>query len=217
VTSGFGWKWLSIEGSAFHGAEPDEDRFDIEGGAIDSVAGRVKLWLPGGWSAQASHAFLHEPEALEEGNTRRTTASLHYGAEGDRPFAATLLWGRNDEDHGGVSDSWLLEGAWQLTRSDHVYGRVEWVEKERSLLQFKGEPVEEVLVPEIAEIGAVTAGYLRDFLVARALRVGAGADLTLYRFPSALEGAYGDSPVSWHVFLRLRWGEPHVHTAEHGH
>jgi hypothetical protein len=127
VTAGIGWGSVALEGSAFHGAEPDEDRTDIEGGAIDSAAGRVKLFLPGSWSAQASHAYLHEPEALEEGSTHRTTASLHYGAEGDRPFAATLLWGRNAEEH-GTTDSWLLEGAWQMTPVDHAYGRLEWVE-----------------------------------------------------------------------------------------
>jgi hypothetical protein len=209
VTAGFGWNAVSIEGSAFHGAEPDEDRWDIEGGKIDSAAGRVKLRLADGWSAQISHAFLHEPEATEPGDLHRTTASVHYGAEGDRPFAATLLWGRNDEAH-GVSDSLLLEATWQLTRSDHVYGRAEWVEKDRRLLQFKGAEVTPAIqLPETAEIGALTLGYLRDFLIARALRVGAGADLTVYSFPSGLKPVYGDSPISAHVFLRVRWGEPH--------
>jgi hypothetical protein len=209
VTAGFGWNAVSIEGSAFHGAEPDEDRWDIEGGSIDSAAGRLKVRLPNGWSAQVSHAFLHEPEAVEPGDLRRTTASIHYGAEGDRPFAATLLWSRNDEAH-GVSDSFLLEAAWQPTRSDHVYGRAEWVEKDRRLLQFKGADVSPAIeVPEIAEIGALTFGYLRDFVIARALRLGAGGDVTAYSFPSALEPVYGDTPISVHVFLRVRWGEPH--------
>jgi hypothetical protein len=209
VTAGFGWSVVSIEGSAFHGTEPDEDRWDIEGGSIDSAAGRLKVRLPDGWSAQVSHAFLHEPEAVEPGDLRRTTASIHYGAEGDRPFAATLLWGRNDEEH-GVSDSFLLEAAWQPTRSDHVYGRAEWVEKDRRLLQFKGADVSPAIeVPEIAEIGALTFGYFRDLVIARTLRLGAGGDVTAYSFPSALEPVYGDTPISVHVFLRVRWGEPH--------
>jgi hypothetical protein len=208
VTAGFGWNTVSVEGSAFHGAEPDEDRWDIEGGSIDSAAGRVKLRLANGWSAQVSHAFLHEPEATQPGDLHRTTASVHYGAEGDRPFAATLLWGRDDEAH-GVSDSVLLEAAYQVTRADHVYGRAEWVEKDRRLLQFKGADVSPAIdVPEIARIGALTLGYLRDFVLERALRVGAGADLTAYSFPSGLKPAYGD-PISAHVFLRVRWGQPH--------
>ena len=217
VTAGIGWGSVAVEGSAFHGAEPDEDRTDIEGGRIDSAAGRVKIAFGNGLSGQLSHAFLNEPEALEPGDTRRTTASIHYGAEGDRPLGATLLWGRNDEEH-GISDSLLLEAAWQATAADHMYGRAEWVEKDRRLLQFKAAEVTPAIdLPEIAEIGALTLGYLRDFVLARAIRVGAGADLTVYQFPSELEPVYGDSPVSWHVFLRVRWGEPHVRTAEHGH
>lgn len=209
VTAGFGWKAISIEGSAFHGAEPDEDRWDIEGGSIDSASGRVKVHLTNGWSGQLSYAFRHEPEALEAGDQRRTTASFHYGADGDRPFAATLLWGRNDETH-GVSDSVLLEAAWQATRVDHVYGRAEWVEKDRHLLQFKGAQVSPATdLPGIARIGALTLGYLRDFVLTPAFRVGAGADLTAYTFPSGLRAVYGDSPISAHVFLRVRWGKAH--------
>jgi len=209
ATAGFGWKAMSVEGSAFHGAEPDEDRRDIEGGSIDSAAGRVKLRLANGWSAQLSHAFLHEPEAAVPGDLHRTTASVHYGAEGDRPFAATLLWGRNDEAH-GVSDSLLFEAAYQLTRADHLYGRAEWVEKDRHLLEFKGAEVTPAIdLPEVARIGALTLGYLRDFVLARTLRVGAGADLTAYSFPSGLKPVYGDSPISTRVFLRVRWGQPH--------
>src|SRR6476661_6518123 len=114
ATLGAGWRSVSLEASVLHGAEPDEDRLDIEGGRIDSAAGRLKVSLPGGWSAQVSHAFLHDPEAVQAGNLHRTTASLHYGAEGDRAFAATLLWGHNSETH-GESDAFLLEAAWQIT------------------------------------------------------------------------------------------------------
>lgn len=219
VTAGFGWKGVALEGSAFHGREPDEDRWDIEGGRIDSAAGRLKLEFPSGWSAQASYAFLKEPEALEEGSSHRATASVHYGALGDRPFAATFLWGRNAEEH-GVSDSLLAEAAWQMTRADHLYGRVEWVEKDRHLLEFKGAEVHPAVeVPEIAEIGALTVGYLRELLLQPALRVGVGADLTAYAFPSGLEPVYGDFPVSWHAFLRIRWGRAHGadHSGHGGH
>jgi hypothetical protein len=218
ATAGAGWKAVSVEGSVFHGAEPDEDRWDIEGGRIDSAAGRVRITIPGGWSAQLSHAYVHEPEEAEPGNLHRTTASIHYGAEGDRPFAATLLWGRNDEAH-GVSESVLLEGAYQVGRKDQVYGRVEWVEKDRHLLLFKGaEVTPAVAVPDIARIGALTLGYLKDLVVARGLRIGVGADLTGYTFPSPLEAVYGRGPLAAHVFLRIRWGQAHgSDSGQHGH
>lgn len=209
MTAGFGWRWLSVEGSAFHGGEPDEDRWDIEGGAIDSASGRVRLTFPGGWSAQASHGYLHEPEQLFPGNLRRTTLSLNYGAEGGRSLAGMFLWGRNDEEH-GVTDSYLLEGAWQATRADHVFGRLEYVEKDPVLLETKEHPHEEEPGAQpVVGVGALTLGYLRDFLISDRFRAGLGGDLTVYGYPRRLERAYGDFPVSAHVFLRLRWGSPH--------
>jgi hypothetical protein len=217
ATLGWGWRWLSLEASAFHGEEPDEERWNIDGGSPDSASGRLTLRFPGGWSGQVSHGYLHDPEGLEEGDTRRTTASVQYGAAGDGPFAATLLWGRNDEDH-GVSDAWLLEAAYQATPADHVYARAELVEKDYHLLVFKGaEVVPAIALPDVAEIGALTVGYLRDFGRRPDLRIGLGADLTAYSFPSDLEDVYGDFPVSFHVFLRLRWGQAHGSGASGAH
>ena len=214
-TVGAGWHWLTVEASAFHGAEPDEDRWDIDPGAPDSVSARVKVSLPSGWSGQVSHGFLKHPEALVPGNLRRTTASLHYGERGDRPLAASLVWGHNREEHGSA-DSFLLEGAWQLTAADHVYARAEHVDKDLNLLEDKGldqhpEAEEEATVA----VRALTLGYLRDLVVLRdvkildQLHVGLGADLTLYGVPSKVKAVYGNSPVSVHAFLRARWGRPH--------
>lgn len=217
ATLGWGWRSLSLEASVFHGEEPDEERWNIDGGRPDSASGRLTLRFPNGWSGQVSHGYLHEPEALEEGDTRRTTASVHYGASGDGPFAATLLWGRNDEDH-GVSDAWLLEAAYQATAVDHLYARAELVEKDYHLLYFKGaEVTPAIALPDIAEVGALTAGYLRDLWLQPEMRLGIGADLTAYQFPSRLEAVYGDFPLSFHVYFRLRWGQAHVPGPSQGH
>jgi hypothetical protein len=209
ITAGWGWKAVSIEGSAFHGAEPDEHRWGIESGEIDSASGRIWLRSRDGWSGQVSYGFLKNPEALEPGDLRRITASVSYGAAGEGPFAATLLWGRNDEEH-GVSSAWLLEGAWQATALDQVYARAEYVEKDYALLAFKGHPHVPVPgLPEHANIFAFTAGYLRDFELVPDLATGLGADVTVYSFPASLKPVYGDFPVSGHFFMRLRWGTSH--------
>jgi hypothetical protein len=209
ITAGFGWKALSIEGSVFHGAEPDEERWGIESGKLDSASGRIWLRFQSGWSGQVSYGFLKNPEELLPGDLRRLTASVSYGAAGDRPFAATLLWGRNAEDH-GVTNAVLLEAAWNVTACDQIYGRAEYAQKDYHLLATKelahddhdGEP-------ELADIYAFTAGYLRDFELVRGLKTGIGADVTIYGFPAGLKPVYGDFPVSGHFFLRLRWGRPH--------
>ena len=217
VTLGGGWKWIALEGSAFRGEEPDEHRWDIEGGSIDSASVRARFFFGSGWSGQISHGYLRHPEALEPGNTHRTTASLEYGAEGDRPLAVTMLWGRNVEAH-GTSDAYLLEGAYQPTSKDQVYGRAELVQKDRQLLLTKRIfPEPEGSVGDLARIGAYTAGYVRDLDVLTGLRTGLGGDVTIYSFPSSLKPVYGSFPVSFHAFLRLRWGAPHSGGGHAGH
>lgn len=214
LTLGGGWKRLAIEGSAFHGREPDEHRWDIEGGRIDSVSGRARVELPGGWSAQVSHGFLKHPEALVARDTRRTTVSLHYGARGDRPLAATLLWGHNDEGPGS-SDASLAEVAWQVTARDQLYARAESVEKELDLLAAKSRHFEPPSVREATTlVHQLALGYLRALGRGRALKAGLGADVAVYGFASQLELFYGSFPLSARAYLRLRWGQPHG--ASHG-
>lgn len=208
LTAGGAWKRVVLEVSAFHGKEPDEARWDITLGALDSASARLKLSLANGWSAQVSYGFFNEAERLEPGDLRRTTASLHYGAEGDRPLAASLVWGRNREEH-GVSDSLLFEGAYQLGRRDHLYARLESVEKDLDLLETKTLEEHHEEEDDSAWIRAATVGYVRDFAIFEKLRAGLGADVTVYRFPSHLHEAYGEDPLSFHVFLRVRWNQGH--------
>jgi hypothetical protein len=210
ITAGGGWKWIALEGSIFHGREPDEHRWDIEGGAIDSASGRAKLFLGAGWSGEVSYGYLRSPEALQHGNTHRLSGALQFGAAGDGPFAATILWGRNVEAH-GTSDAWLVEGAWRLSGHDQLYGRAELVQKDAVLLASKSLPLSAAAGDngDLARVGAYTAGYLRDVDRVPGLKSGCGADVTIYSFPGRLTAAYGRRPLSLHVFLRMRWGAAH--------
>jgi hypothetical protein len=213
VTIGGGWRWLALDASVFRGEEPDEHRWDIEGGRIDSASVRVRILPEGPWSGQLSYGYLKNPEALEPGSLHRATASVSYAADGGGPFAATLVWGRNLEA-GGASDAWLAEAAWLAGRQDQIFGRFELVDKDAVLLRTKRLP-EEGAPQEIARIGAWTLGYTRELGLGlpAALSAGAGLDVTLYSFPRSLEAAYGSTPVSVHAFFRLRWNAGH----EHGH
>ncbi len=207
VTLGGGRGRLSLSASAFHGREPDEHRWDLDGGALDSASARVKVSLGHGWSAQVSYGFIHDAEELAPGDLRRTTASVHYGEEGDRPQAVSLMWGRNREEH-GTSDAFLLEGAWQLDARNQVFARAERVEKDLVLLATKGlEPEGGPTVP----VRAFTLGYLWTLATAGRVNLGLGADLSFYAYPAVLREVYGEHPVSTHVFARLRWGRGHGH------
>jgi len=199
ISVGGGWSGLAIEASAFHGAEPDEDRWDIDGGSIDSYSGRVNASLPGHWSGQVSYGDIHNAE--ESGDVKRTTASLHYGADGDGPTAISLVWGRNDESH-GISDSFLTEYARQFSRRHQLYARVEWVEKDRQLLLTREHADDSGPVPTVP-VSAFTLGYFRTGTMFAGF--GLGADVSVYAVPSSLKDAYGDFPVSLHIFMRARW------------
>jgi hypothetical protein len=215
VTLGGAWRAFTLEASAFHGREPDEGRWDLDPGGLDSVSLRLKASLPRGWSAQASWGHLNEPEALVFGDARRATASFHYGAAGDRPLALTLAYGRNEETAHPATNSILLEGAWQATPRDQAFFRGEWVEKDAQLLSAKGFPLGG------GEAGAdsvlaLTLGYARGIARLGGLEGALGGDVTGYAMRERLEPFYGRRPVSFHVFLRARWGR-HKPGMHHGH
>ncbi len=64
VTLGVAYHSLRLEASGFHGREPDEFRWNINSGKIDSWSTRVTVNPGQNWSLQYSIAQLHSPEAL---------------------------------------------------------------------------------------------------------------------------------------------------------
>ena len=47
-------KWVRLEASGFHGAEPDENRWNIDWGSMDSYSGRLSIFPTKNWMAQVS-------------------------------------------------------------------------------------------------------------------------------------------------------------------
>src|SRR6185503_18733243 len=89
--------WWRLEASGFHGTEPDEGRWNINWGAMNSYAGRFSIFPSKNWMAQVSAGRITQPETHAPGDIVRTTASLHY----TRPlgngngWSTSLIWGRN--------------------------------------------------------------------------------------------------------------------------
>ena len=84
VTRGFTQGIVRIEASGFHGREPNEHRWQVQQGAIDSWSTRLTLQPGKNWSGQYSYARLHSPEQLfPREDQRRMTASIMY----NRPFS----------------------------------------------------------------------------------------------------------------------------------
>src|ERR1051325_11211030 len=97
ITAGFTYGPFTWEASGFHGREPDEFRWGVEQGGIDSFSTRGTVAPSSRWTGQFSIGRLNRAEAVHPLRPDlRTTASIMYV----RPFAAahwstTALWGRN--------------------------------------------------------------------------------------------------------------------------
>lgn len=167
--------------SGFHGREPDSrNRWDIDGGNIDSWSVRG-TWEPTqNISAQVSTGHLTDPEREQPGNVQRTTASVAYST-GDWSSSAIAGW-----NHGNGSDSagLTLESVLLFNASNYVTGRLEILRKE-----------------EFAHIiKALTAGYTKDLYRTPELLGGAGLNVTVTR-------SGDDTPVSVFAFVRVRTQE----------
>jgi len=205
VTTGFVINRVKLEASAFNGREPNEERWSIQLGALDSWSGRAWIAPTKNWAAEYSVGRLEHPEALEPGSQWRQTASIEY----NRPlsagnWASTLVWGRVHKIATDTTlNSYLFESTFNFLRRDYAFTRLELVDKDELFPQ--------ALVHPAYRIGAYTLGGVRDLIQDRSWQLGLGADLTFYSKPSVLNAAYGNNPVSFQIFLRMRPGRPEGH------
>jgi hypothetical protein len=195
------WK---LEGSVFNGREPDQHRWTIEGPRLDSVSTRL-TWNPApDWSLQASWGYLKSPEALTPWiSENRTTASATYNLPfGDNNWATTFAWGRKDDRPGHVLDGFLLESELTFNDTHTLFARLERVDEDELFDDVPAAPP--ALAASVFTVDKATVGYIRDWRVADHLAFGVGGLVSVYRFPSALDPAYGANPVSTMIFLRLK-------------
>ena len=207
VTLGLAYKKMKLEASGFHGAEPGENRWIIQQGAIDSWASRLWFFPAKNWAAQVSVGRLTHPEALEPGDQVRSTASLEY----TKPmpggsWASSLIWGRNHEIATGRNvNSYLAESVLPIHRRNFVTGRFELVDKDELFAdQPELQQNLDVLYGSTFRIGAYTIGYTRDIDLFAHIETGIGANFTAYTLPDVIKPYYGDRPVGGNVFIRFR-------------
>jgi hypothetical protein len=193
----------TVEGSAFHGREPDQKRFGITVGALDSWATRLWFRPSSSWNTQVSYGRLHQPEELVPGDIKRTTASVSWTRErAASTWSVTSAIGHNKRRYSDLT-AFLVEGAARRGRTS-AYGRVELLNIETEHLLFPSV----VHTPHPGELidrlNAYTAGAVRDVAATRFFELGIGGDVTFYNVPSRLQPYYGTHPVSVHVFAHLR-------------
>ena len=197
VTAGLVLDRVKLEVSRFNGREPDQHRWNIETGPLDSTAVRVS-WNPVRTLAlQGSWGHFVDPEQLEPGvDQKRLSASALWADELAAGWhaAATLAWGRKTAEH-HKDDAFALEASLAHVGWT-VFGRGE-VAENRELLGVGHGPG--------FRVGKVSVGAVRDFPLANHLSIGAGALAAVNFVPAALAPLYGGTnPIGSMVFARLK-------------
>jgi hypothetical protein len=209
VTTGFTYRWFKLEGSIFNGREPDENRYDFDAHKWNSRSARLSFMPNRNWVLQLSHGFLRSPENQEPDiDVRRTTASVQYNRGFDRGnWASALIWGRNHLSGPGEThnlNSYTAESTVKFLEKNYVYTRLELVDKDDLLRAADRARLGITQAHPSFRIGAYTLGGVRDIWNTKRLSVGLGGDVTFYSKPANLDPIYGNNPVSWKLFIRIR-------------
>ncbi|RST30707.1 hypothetical protein HMF7854_07575 [Sphingomonas ginkgonis] len=187
-----------VEVSRFNGREPDQHRWNIETGPLDSTAVRLS-WNPTReLSLQGSWGHFKDPEQLEPGvDQERLSASAIYTRQigPDLHWSTTLAWGRKTVEH-HKDDAFVLEssvrkGEWT------VFGRGEVTENSELLDTAEHGPS--------FRVGKVSLGAVRDVPVAEHVALGVGALASVNFLPADLAPLYGGRhPLGAMGFVRMK-------------
>ncbi len=207
ITLGLTYKFARIEASGFHGREPDEFRWNIDSGALDSWSARLTINPAANWSGQYSIARLKSPEQLfPTEDTLRMTASVTYNrplANGN--WATLLLWGRNRDTPGGeIYNSYLAESTLRFAKHNYAWTRIENVDRSNELLLGENPLPPGFDERFLARVQAYTFGYDREFNFIPHVSSAIGGQYTLYTKPSSLDPIYGTNTMGVLMFLRFR-------------
>lgn len=207
VTAGFNFGKFKLEGSAFKGEEPDENRWNFDKPRLDSFSARFSFNPTKNWALQISHGYLKNPEPSEPELKilRRTTASALYNKKfsDEKNWASAFVWGQN-YGNGERTNSYLFESNYQFYKNT-IFGRIESVQKSGHELALEHDDENDFDEHDIFRVGLYSVGYVRDVVKDKGIDVGIGAQATLYTNPPQLTPVYGGTKHGgWQVFLRFR-------------
>ena len=189
---------VKIEVSRFNAREPDQHRWNIETGPLDSTAVRLS-WNPMRTLAlQGSWGHFVDPEQLEPGVDQKRLSASALWADDLAPGwhgAATLAWGRKAVEHHSddafAAEASLAHAGWT------IFGRGEMTDNRELLGLTDNAPA--------FRVGKVSLGAVRDFPIANHLSIGAGGLFAVNLLPAGLAPLYGGrNPIGTMAFARLK-------------
>jgi len=207
VTVGVTYRIARIEASGFHGREPNENRWNINQGKIDSWSTRLTIQPGKNWSGQFSYGDIASPEGLfPNENQERTTASAMY----NRPFhngnwASSLIWGRTKSlEDKSIFNSYAFESTLRFLTRNHAWTRIENADRSNELLLGENPLPPNFKEIPIGRVQGYTIGYDRDFDIVPHISSALGMQVAVYGAPEGLKVVYGSHPAGVAVFVRLR-------------
>lgn len=197
----YGEKWKA-EGSLFNGREPDDRRYGLDLGPLDSYSGRLWLMPNARWALQVSGGHLKEAEVGSDGHAedvnRLTASAMYHRLIGGRMWATTFAAGRNSA-HGRPTSAFLAETSLDVTRRDQWFGRAEIAEKTNEDLVLSP-----TVKAQVFTLSKLQAGYTR-WSSWQGMRTGIGGSLGVSIVPDVLRSTYGSrSPLDFTVFVTVR-------------
>jgi hypothetical protein len=208
LTAGlFGRSW-KLEGSAFNGREPNDERWDFDQIKLDSYSGRLTVNPGPAWSLSAGYGYLASPELLhpDESIHRFTASALHgkkLGADGQ--WSSTVVYGMNKSSHHDEpSHSAAFESEAILDRWNTILTRAEIVQKSAEDLALDS-PSSAFDPDERFTVSSLSLGFIRELGRGWGTTIGVGAMGTINVVPRSIESVYGSrTPLGAVVFLRIR-------------
>jgi hypothetical protein len=213
ITAGVSGARWRVEGSAFNGREPDDQRYGLELARLDSVAARIAFAPSDRWSWQVSAGHLRESEAglgsqPRQDVTRATASAIYY-----RPlpagggWAATIAYGVNHET-GTVPEGLLTQATHAVLAESSMRsasGRHHWFGR----FEVAGKPAHDLhvheYITEIFTVGKAQVGYLHQWPAIKGWATGIGGHLNLSVVPELLAPRYGGRVApGFGVFVNLR-------------
>jgi hypothetical protein len=209
ITVGLTYRIARIEASGFHGREPDENRWNIDQGKIDSWSTRLTVQPGKNWSGQYSYGRITSPEALFPGeNQERMTASVMYNRpfeNGNGNWASSVIWGRTRSlADNSIFNSYTFESAARFRTRNHAWTRIENVDRSSELILGENSLPPNFQEHPIGRVQAYTFGYDRDFDLIPHVASAIGAQVTAYGVGNTLKSVYGSRPAGVDVFVRIR-------------
>jgi hypothetical protein len=207
LTVGVTYRIARIEASGFHGREPDENRWNISQGKIDSWSTRLTLRPGKNWSGQFSYGRIASPEALfpAESQERMTASAMYNRPIHNGNWASSLIWGRTKSlTDDSIFNSYAFESTLRFRNRNHIWTRIEDVERSNELLLGEQPLPPNFQEHPVGRVQAYTFGYDRDFDLVPHLATAIGAQVTTYGVGESLKAVYGSHPAGVAIFLRVR-------------